>query len=231
LSPSLSTSPANSKPGMFDGQSAGAGYRPIRCSMSAWLRATAFTFTLTSPRWGSGSGTSFNWRTSGPPGLVITTAFIWCLCVLSKPYSRAQRHYLAFVSPSRTALIDELLPELCALFPRTSRVATDQGDLRTGCFCPRVTRSIPYRGDHINILLKLLDGLFAKRTFHPSFFNSQLDSLQRHFFLLARELFCLFMAFYAILHLRQSYLKNKLRLTDSILRCILKIKSIYTQAR
>ncbi len=73
-SPSASTSPANSSPGMSLGESAGAGYMPRRWRRSARLIAVARTRTRTSPRAGSGVGTSRSSRTSGPPGFVMTMA-------------------------------------------------------------------------------------------------------------------------------------------------------------
>src|SRR5215470_8139019 len=48
----------------------------MRCRRSARLTAVARTRTATSPRCGSGAGTSRRSRTSGPPGLEMTMAFM-----------------------------------------------------------------------------------------------------------------------------------------------------------
>ena len=57
---------------------------PWRCSMSAPFKAVVFTRMTTSPFAASGSATSvFNFKTSGPPVLVHTMAFMASLVSLS----------------------------------------------------------------------------------------------------------------------------------------------------
>ena len=66
---------------MSGGEPGGAGYTPSRCSRSARLTAVARTRTRTSPREGSGVGTSRSSRTSGPPGFAITMARMGRECI------------------------------------------------------------------------------------------------------------------------------------------------------
>ena len=53
-----------------------SGHSPLRMCVSAWLTPNALTRISTSPSPGTGSGTSWICRTSGPPGLVMTIARI-----------------------------------------------------------------------------------------------------------------------------------------------------------
>ena len=53
-----------------------SGHSPLRMCVSAWLTPNALTRIRTSPSPGTGSGTCWIWRTSGPPGLVMTIARI-----------------------------------------------------------------------------------------------------------------------------------------------------------
>src|SRR5581483_4021971 len=66
------------------GESAGAGYAPMRWRRSARLIAVARTRTRASPRWGAGVGTSRSSSTSGPPGLVMTMARM-AVCYTARP--------------------------------------------------------------------------------------------------------------------------------------------------
>ena len=62
-----------------------SGHSPLRMCISAWLTPNALTRISTSFSPATGSATSWIWRTSGPPGLVMTIA-----CIL--PFLSTGRH-------------------------------------------------------------------------------------------------------------------------------------------
>ena len=72
-SPTSTTVPATSIPGMSAGQPAGTGWRPSRCSTSAGLMPANAGAITTSNLPGDGSGRSSTATTSGPPTPLKTT--------------------------------------------------------------------------------------------------------------------------------------------------------------
>src|SRR5205823_1715405 len=75
-SPTATTGPATSRPGTSEGQPAGTGCRPSRCSTSAGLTPANGGAITTSKRPGTGSGRSPTDIASGPPAPEKTTHLI-----------------------------------------------------------------------------------------------------------------------------------------------------------
>src|SRR3954469_7306851 len=75
-SPTDSTNPDISIPGISTASPRGSGYPPVRWTMSARLSAVATIRTSTSSGPGTGTGTSSILSTSGPPWVRNTTALI-----------------------------------------------------------------------------------------------------------------------------------------------------------